>query len=209
MDYYSYTTILTAASLSGFLSSPFWGKMIDKYGNVKIIKITARLMPLIPLLWLLSKNILYLTLANTFASYLWTGFALAVPNYIFDIASPETRTRCLSYYNFTVGIAIFLGAIFSGFLITYVPGVIFGSKYLTMLFLSGVGRWVSDFIFIDKFHEVREVDKIEDKDMLFAIIGLPNDFSFITDFHTKFSPIKNIGKLKHFIEILFTKNNNH
>jgi len=37
-----------------------WGKIADKYGNYKVLKITSIILPITPILWILSPNILYL-----------------------------------------------------------------------------------------------------------------------------------------------------
>ncbi|MDD5687247.1 MAG: MFS transporter [Elusimicrobia bacterium] len=170
--YSTYTIIISSGALAGLLLMPFWGKLADKYGNVKIIKSTVVLFPFSTAMWLLSKNPVYLIILNAFGGYLWAGFALTVINFIFDAASHEVRTRCASYYNFTVGLFAALGAFSGGWLSTHLPFTIFGSKLLALFFLSAVSTFLVNILMIRSFHEVREAEKIEDKKMMHIVLGI-------------------------------------
>lgn len=172
MSYSEYTIINTFTALSGLVFLPFWGKFADRFGNVKIVKIVGRLIVLLPLLWIFSKNFFYLIIINIFAGYLWAGFNLAAGNFIFDAVSRDIRTRCVAYFNFTNGLLIFLGSILGGWLATYVPGIISGSPLLTLFFISFVLRLLAVLLLIDKFDEVREVEEIEDTRLFHIVLGV-------------------------------------
>ncbi|MFA5858768.1 MAG: MFS transporter [Elusimicrobiota bacterium] len=205
MDYTTYILILTAGSIAGIFSLPLWGKLTDKYGNAKIIKTSARLMPLIPLLWIVSGNTVYLMIANALAAYIWSGMGLAAMNFIFDTASPETRTRCVAYYNFTVGVCIFLGSITGGWIISVVPPLVFNSTYLTMFLISGIGRWLCDLFMLSNFEEVKPVEHIGDREILVSVIGITSPVSnIVSDVWSFFSPGENFVRVKHFWKVLTT-----
>lgn len=181
MTYLEYTIVTLSAALAGLLFLPFWGKTADKIGNVKVIKVTGLLICILPILWIFSKNFLYLILINGFAGYVWAGFNLSTVNFIFDVASQETRTRCVGYFNFTNGMFIFLGTMLSGWLATHLPALVNESKLLTLFLLSGILRTVIIFVFKDKFYEVKKVEYVETKDFLLTVLGVKPVLDFSKD----------------------------
>jgi len=170
--YSTYTIIVSSGCLGGLLFLPLWGNFTDKYGNVKIIKTSAIFIVIMPLLWLFSKNPVYLTIVNFFGGYIWSGYNLATVNFIFDAVSSEKRTRCVSYFNFTNGFFIFLGSFIGGWLAKNLPGLILNSSLLTLVFISAVMRFFVNIFMLKSFNEVKKVEKIEDRELLYAIFGL-------------------------------------
>ncbi|MEO0087229.1 MAG: MFS transporter [candidate division WOR-3 bacterium] len=171
-SYATYTLVNTASTLASLLSLSFWGSYADRYGNARILKVSGILIPLIPLLWLVSKNPIYIILINGFAGYAWAGFNLCALNFIFDAASPEVRTRCLGYFNFTNSIALFLGGILGGYLANKLPIIFPHSRLLTLILLSGILRILVNIILIDKFKEVRKTEEIKEKELLAIVLGI-------------------------------------
>lgn len=183
--YFEYTIVTLSSAVSSLLFLSFWGKTADRIGNVKIIKICGLLISFLPAMWLFSKNLFYLVIINAFAGYVWSGFNLATVNFIFDAASQEVRTRCISYFNFTNGIFIFLGTMLSGVLASVLPAFIYHSRLLTLFLLSSILRFFVVLYFHDKFHEVRKiVEYVETKEFLFTILGVKPIMDFSKDiFH--------------------------
>jgi MFS family permease len=172
MSYYEYTFVTLSSAISGLFFLPFWGRVADRIGNVKIIKITSVLICFVPILWIFSKNLFYLILINAFSGYIWAGFNLATVNFIFDVASQEVRTRCVGYFNFTNGIFICLGTLASGYLATHLPILFGNSKLLTLFVFSGMLRFFTVYFFHNKFYEIRRVDVVDSKEFLFTILGI-------------------------------------
>jgi len=177
-SYTEYALVNTAGALASLLSLPLWGKIADRYGNVKILRATALFTPLLTLSWIVTDNLPYLIITNAFAGYIWAGFNLCAVNFIFDAASPPVRTRCLGYFNFTNGIAIFIGSITGGYMVNYLPPLrlllgqhIIISNLLTLFFISGFLRMVIVLIGLNSFKEVRTADTIEEHKLLSIILG--------------------------------------
>ncbi len=171
-SYATYTLVNTASTLASLLSLSFWGTYADRYGNARILKASGILIPLIPFLWLISKNPIYIILINGFAGYAWAGFNLCALNFIFDATSQEVRTRCLGYFNFTNNIALFLGGMIGGYLANKLPIIFPHSRLLTLVLLSGILRILVNLIFINKFKEVRKVKEIKEKELLTIVLGI-------------------------------------
>lgn len=171
-SYATFTLVNTASTLASLLSLPFWGRYADLYGNARVLKAAGILLPLIPLLWLISKNPIYIILINLFAGYAWAGFNLCALNFIFDATSPEVRTRCLGYFNFTNSIALFLGGILGGYLANRLPIIFPPFRLLTLILLSAILRILVNLFLLNKFKEVRKTEEIKERELLAIVLGI-------------------------------------
>jgi MFS family permease len=177
--YTAYAAVNTAGALAGLLGLSVWGKLADRYGNVKILRSTALFIPLLPIFWLGSSHLSYLIIVNAVAGYFWAGFNLCAVNFIFDAASPAVRTRCLGYFNFTNGIAVFAGALLGGYLVNLLPSMpliwphgLIHSNLLTIFLISGLLRLIIYLVSAHAFREVRAVDKIGDAKLIALVLGV-------------------------------------
>jgi MFS family permease len=156
--------VTLSATISTLIFLPFWGKFSDKYGNVKTIRLTGVLIPIIPLLWLLpifisSNNsvILWLLIiAEIFAGVIWAGFNLAIGNFIYDAVSRERLAICTAYFSIIAGFGVVLGAFLGGILSSH-NFVLFGLSPILTLFLLSAGLRAIAHLFIGReFMEVRK-----------------------------------------------------
>ena len=155
-SYAAYMTVVTSASIAGFLFQGVWGRYADLLGNIKIIKIAGWGIAIIPFLWLFSHHLAYLTVVQFFAGAVWGGFNLLVINFMMEAVSPEKRIRCLSYFNLMNSAAVFMGASFGGLLFHHLPPL-FGYSFLTLFLISCVGRFLVMSLIADKVQEVRQI----------------------------------------------------
>jgi len=170
-SYLSYTIIILVPTIVTLLSLSRWGKHADIIGNLRVIKSTATLVPIIPVLWLFSANKLYLVGVQIFAGFLWAGYNLCITNFIYDAVSPEKRVRCLAYFNFLNGLGLFLGATLGGHLFSHLPKI-FGYQSFTLFLISGLMRGIIVSIFVPTIEEVRRVREISSRDLFFSVIGI-------------------------------------
>ena len=171
-NYFLFMTIRFASVVAGLISFPIWGRHADAVGNAKILKLTSFLVPAIPLLWMVSSVPAYLICVEIFSGFVWGGFNLCALNFIYEAVSSGKRMRCLSYFAFITGIAIFLGASLGGFLVERVP-TFHGSAILTVFFISGILRFLSHFILSRKFQEVRlTAQKMSSLELFFSVTGI-------------------------------------
>jgi MFS family permease len=168
MSYITFTLVNAIAIISKIFFMPVWGKASDKFGEKKIITASTLMMPLIPLLWMMSTNVWYLLVIQAFSGFVWAGFELATFNYIFSATDPKKRVSYVAYYNVLTGISIFFGALAGSLLVKL--NFIFWSQYLFVFFLSFVFRLLTFFIFVPRLKEVREVKSISNKRLIFDVI---------------------------------------
>ncbi|MDO8517398.1 MAG: MFS transporter [Nanoarchaeota archaeon] len=171
-SYITYTIIIISSFISPLIFMPIWGKFADKYGNLRVIKITGFYIPFIPLVWFVSPLVaeynmiilvLYLFIMELVSGAMWAGFNLAVVNFIYDAVTRQRVALCVAYYNVLNGIGIFIGATIGGFIASH-DFVIFGLTPILLVFLlSAIARFIVYFAMISKLKEVREVETFDGK----------------------------------------------
>ena len=185
MTYWQYTLIQAAAILVRNLSMPLWGKALDRFGARKVLSLAGYLMPIVPLLWMFSRNFWYLILVQFYSGLVWAAYDLATFTFIFDVTTPQKRANCVAYYNVLIGITTIAGALIGGFVLSYTPDQALGSKFLLLFLISFIIRCMSSLIFIPKIREVRNVESIPYHTLFFNVITtIPTTagaFSFLHD----------------------------
>ncbi|MBU4482492.1 MAG: MFS transporter [Actinobacteria bacterium] len=188
-NYTTYTIIILSGAIISMLSLPFWGYYSDKIGNAKIVKICFAFNIILPVLWVFSSNVIYLIVINVVGGYLWSGFALAMGNFIFDAVKETKRVRAIAYFNVTVGVFLFIGAILGGYLIQYLPEIK-ESKLLTIFVISGILRLIIYGFLSRTFHEVRKTEPIDERKFFMIILWLKPILNTFSELFNFFRPRK-------------------
>jgi len=140
-SYLYFTIIISLEYLAKIVSAPFWGRFADQAGNIRVISIVSRLIPFLPICWLFSANIIYLSAVQMLSGILWGAFDLCTQSYLYKM-SPDTKKLRYIAYNKSIlllctAIGGLLGAICYG---ETLP--IFGSSILGIFLISGILRMV-------------------------------------------------------------------
>lgn len=163
-EYLLYTFITLTATFTVYILSGRWGKISDVVGNVRVLNITSRIISILPLLWVINRNPIFLVFAQIISGLGWSGFNLAASNFIYDATTPQKRPRCISYFNVIIGLASCFGALLGGFMADRLPKI-FGYRLLTLFIISSIMRISIVFFMSKKIKEVRETKKINTKDL--------------------------------------------
>jgi MFS family permease len=108
-EYMTYSIVVLAGNLLGNLMIPRWGRIGDRHGNWLAMKWTFVGVGLIPFLWAISGNPVWLMFLFFLGGFLWGGLNLCSVNFVYDAASPAQRTRYLAYFNVVNGMGISAG----------------------------------------------------------------------------------------------------
>lgn len=171
LNYLLYTLINLIAPVTLYLTVNRWGIVADRAGNIKILKCIAPLFSICPFLWAISQNILVIISAEIISGFLWAGFNLSTSNFIIDAVESQKRTRCITYFSLINGIALGLGAFTGSQLIRWMPAL-HGYKILSLFLLSAVLRITAGLIIGKCLKEVRPVEDVSSKQLLFQMLGL-------------------------------------
>ena len=170
-SYLIYMILQVAAVLASFVALPLWGRHADHFGNVGVLRLSSFLAALIPALWLVSHQPLYLVLVQMGSGFAWSGVTLASGNFIYDAVSPPKRVRCIAYFNVINGVAVFLGSSLGGFLASRLPPL-WGYRLLALFAVSCVCRLVLYAVMSRRFREVRRARAVSLRDLFFSVVGI-------------------------------------
>jgi len=160
-DYTTYMIITLSGTAFSLLILELWGKFADKYGNYKVLGITSILIPIIPILWILSPSPIYLILIPSIIGGIsWAGFSLSAGNFIYDNVTPERRGLAISYYNMLNGIGVFFGAGLGALLIKFISTSFIEPIFLIFI-IGSIARMIVVFWWIPKIKEIRKTKKIK------------------------------------------------
>lgn len=158
LDYLTFTLINAASIIVKVLSLPVWGRTADRFGARRVLTLSGFLMPVVPILWLFSDNVLWLLAIQVYGGFIWAGFEIATVSFIFDVTTPEKRAMGIAYYNMFNGIALIAGAMAGSMIVRW--NAVFASPYLLSFLVSGLLRFGSSLVFLPKLSEVRAVEEI-------------------------------------------------
>lgn len=159
-NYTQYMLITLGGTFISLFFLELWGKFADKYGNYKTLVFSSILIPIIPILWILSSSIIYLILIPSIISgIIWAGFHLGAGNFIYDNVQQTKRGLAVSYYNLILGIGIFLGAGLGALLIKFIntPTI---APIILVFIISAIVRFFMVILWLPKFKETQKRRKI-------------------------------------------------
>ena len=166
-DYMTYVVVIASAALANMMFLTFWGRRTDRVGNIKVLKVTSILVPLVPLLWMGSHQLYYLIPVQILSGFAWAGFNLASTNFVYDASAPEKRTQYIAVFNAMTGSAICLGALLGGYLASHLPSLL-GYQLLTLFLVSGLLRGLVAITLLRRVCEVRQVQETSTAELLFG-----------------------------------------
>jgi MFS family permease len=141
------------AQLAGLPAQRFFGGLADKWGARKLMMVTALIVPILPFLWLFTREPWHVFPINILGGAIWAGYNIASFNFLLIVSPVEQRARYTAMYQIAVAGSAALGAALGGAVANYWS--------LPMVFvLSGIGRIVAAGIFAKFVHSPKEEQAI-------------------------------------------------
>ena len=72
-SYLEFTIVTATVTVTQFLMFRYWGELADRFGNKKILNVCGWGITVIPILWLVSADILYLIILQIYSGIVWAG----------------------------------------------------------------------------------------------------------------------------------------
>lgn len=170
-NYLTYTVLTVTATLMIYLMMGRWGRHADQVGNLRVLKVTAPIIAILPFLWIIDRHPLYLFFVQIISGFAWAGFTLCSSNFIYDAVTPEKRTRCIAYFNVFNGLALCSGGLLGGLLVECLPSF-GGYKILTLCLISSALRMIVALTMPRLLKEVRSVQPITSTGLFFSVLGI-------------------------------------
>ena len=170
-SYVQFTIVTMCSAAIALIVMQKWGRFADKYGNLKVIKISGLLIAFLPLLWIVSSFFinsgrivfLFLIFVAFVEGFSGAGYNLSVGNFIYDSVSKGRMALCVAYFSILHGVFAFIGATLGGFLAS--RNLLFGINSLLIVFGISFVLRIGALIFINKnIKEVREVKTFTGKE---------------------------------------------
>jgi len=163
--------------LAQFLTLTQWGRISDVFGNRRVLAVTGLMLPLMPLLWIVSQNFWYLLVVQMLSGLSWAGFTLGASNFLYDLIAPQRRATYLAAHNILASAGTFCGALLGGYLGMVLPGQIdflgvsltWLSPLLAVFAISAAARTAVLLVLLPKIHEVRKVRPISFPEVIFRV----------------------------------------
>jgi len=174
-SYLEFTVISSVATMFQFLTFRYWGGLSDRFGNKKILNICSWGIGIVPFCWLISTNFVYICFIQVYAGLVWAGFNLAAANFIYDACSPPKRARCVAYRGVINSIFVLSGSMAGGLTVKLLPSSFsigpwhLAHALLFIFLVSGLLRLATATFFLKIFQEVRDVEPIRSRELVFRI----------------------------------------
>lgn len=192
-SYSQFTINTSAAILTQFFMLSMWGKVCDHWGNRLVMVISTCLIPIVPMLWLVSDNFYWLIFAQVMSGVAWSGFTLSTANYLYDIRPP--RADFASYAAVQSALSafgVFCGALLGGYLaselpqlVAYLPDSWQPVHSVVLLFaLSSVLRLAMAAWFIPRSKELRVRHRPDPLKVIYRISRFTSGAGIVLDWLT-------------------------
>ncbi|OGO32996.1 MAG: hypothetical protein A2Z29_07175 [Chloroflexi bacterium RBG_16_56_11] len=137
--YLNFTVIIAVEYFARIVSAPLWGRLADKAGNIRVLGIVSRIIPLIPIFWLFSSHFAYLAFIQSLSGVCWGAYDLCTQSYLYKVAPPQKKLRYIVYTRSMIMLSSALGGLLGAYI---VKGIfpIFGSQILSIFLVSGLFR---------------------------------------------------------------------
>jgi len=182
-DYLTYIIIILSGTFFSIITLNLWGRIADKYGNYGVIAVTTIVIPLTPLLWILSPHKIYLFLVPAIlGGTAWTAFIMASGNFIYDNVQRKNLGNAISYFNLFIGLGALTGGIIGAILIKVVQ-----TNWIEPIFLifmiGSLLRMIVVGISIPKLKEIKKKKKFKNIENFKKILLKEAKPTIIEDIH--------------------------
>lgn len=146
--YPQYTLVSIIPTLATIVMMPVWGKIMDRHGCIRPMKVCMAMLPLLTLMWTVSDNYWWIASIGIGAGISQSGSLLGGFNYAIGVLDPRKRVASLAYSQTLGSFAMSTGAFLGGMAVAYVPKLSFMDHQLqTMFLISGVLRFIPALLF--------------------------------------------------------------
>jgi MFS family permease len=167
ISYISYQLINATMAIVTMFVVVWWGKRADRAGRVKILHITAVMIPFVSLLWLVNTSIVWFCAVQVFSGFAWAGFNLCSGMFIWDAAPQQNRTRYIALFGALGALGVTIGSLIGGNLGPHLPKIS-GSYYLTLFLVAGIVKLIIVLGLFRHISEVRSVPQVKATELLFG-----------------------------------------
>jgi len=172
-NYVLYTLIIAASTLSSILAMPYWGKIVDKFGYIKLIRATTLIMILHPLALIFIRDPMWLIPLELLNGVILSGFTMGLANFIYEAFPNEKIIKYASYQSALFGTATFFGTMFAGALLIYTISMpILTDMFYVVCLIAVVYRIIVHVIMRNKIKEIHLSERIRTEKVALSMLTM-------------------------------------
>jgi MFS family permease len=154
-DYFSLAITLCTTVAGSIVFAGFWGKLADNFGGLRVLRICALLVAVIPFPYLFFDGKWFIWGFAFYSGATWGGYNLANFNQMLNATDQSHRSRYVAFFSLTGGVIGFCFSMLGGYLAGRLPPL-FGSSLRSLFLLSALLRLGIFFAFFGRFREYRQ-----------------------------------------------------
>jgi MFS family permease len=121
IDYTLFVTFTMVSAFTTIISQPYWGKILDIFGDKPVSVVCMAGTSLVPLftLFLTPQNFYWIIPINMISGFAWAGQNLAAYNLLLDFSDRKKRAMQVADYNMLVAIPLIIAPMVGGLVADY------------------------------------------------------------------------------------------
>jgi MFS family permease len=137
LSYGAFTALTAAAFVSRVIAMPVLGRAAQRFGSRALLWSGAAGIVILPPLWLVSNDLVWLLAVQLLSGVAWAAFELSATLAFFEGIDRRERTSVLTLYNFSNAAALGLGALAGGAFFRFFPE---SDVYAWLFLVSSLAR---------------------------------------------------------------------
>ena len=138
MPYWQYTTVFGIHLASRIITMPFLGRLAQRVGPERMLWMMSLGVIPMSVLWIVSDQFIYLLALQAVCGLFWGGYELASLLLFFETIPARERTSLLTNFNVANAVAICLGSLCGGWLLSHLGD--HQQSYYILFGLSSLAR---------------------------------------------------------------------
>jgi MFS family permease len=123
LNYISYTILIVTPIAATIATLGLWGRIIDRFGSLAAIRLSAIIVCLLPLPWVVTTSYTILLIVQVISGFSWSGFNLASFTFYVGSLKPHERINHIAYFNTINFMCAAAGSTLGGVILPYLPQV--------------------------------------------------------------------------------------
>ncbi|MFO0980492.1 MAG: MFS transporter [Planctomycetota bacterium] len=171
LSFLEFAAVTGAAVAAKFLSLPLWGRLADRHGTHRMMKLAGLLLPVWPLLWVFATSLPQLIAIELCAGLFAAGFEITTFTFLFELTTRGERLAIAAYSNILSGFGMILGTLIGLWLAD--STLVAGMTYQGCFAASAVLRLMSVAL-LGRMKDVRIVEALSARQMFLRFFSLSN-----------------------------------
>jgi len=171
-DYMMYIAIISASVIGSVVSMTYWGKIIDMFGAVAILRATTIVLILHPLLLIFVRDPVLLLPVEFLNGIILSGISMALGTFIYGAYHEEKIIKYSSYQSTLFGTATFVGIMIASVIMTMnFSYQIISTGFYAICLLVAIMRVGIYLLMKDKVNEYHEMKQIKIERLVMGILS--------------------------------------